>query len=68
VLDFFTRFTSAAHEAPELQKAEACGFNMLATDKAQAASQRLRELKCLESEDVARWITYWHAKGFFDTA
>jgi hypothetical protein len=39
---------------------------MLATERAQAASEALRTLAPLEQADVARWVVYWKAKKFFD--
>jgi hypothetical protein len=41
---------------------------MLATERAQAASEALRTLPSLGQADVERWVAYWKSKKFFDDA
>jgi hypothetical protein len=46
--------------------AEAAGLTILSTDKSQRASQAMRDLQTLNSDDVERWIGYWKAKEMFN--
>jgi hypothetical protein len=71
LLDFFGGMASAdqaLRATTDSSHAEAGGLTMLATERAQAASEALRTLPSLGQADVERWVAYWKSKKFFDDA
>jgi hypothetical protein len=71
LLDFFGGMASAdqaLRATTDSSRAEAGGLSILATERAQAASEALRTLPSLEQPDVERWVAYWKSKNFFDDA
>ncbi|TFK50396.1 acetyl-CoA synthetase-like protein [Heliocybe sulcata] len=68
ILQFFQNMARADEEIRSAgpQDTEVGGMPRFATDKAQATSQTLRNAPRIDAEDVERWVTYWHRKGFFE--
>jgi hypothetical protein len=58
----------AVRATTDPSRTEAGGLTMLATERAQAASEALRTLPSLGQADVERWVAYWKSKKFFDDA